>query len=327
MDESHFTLPDTESLGDSTHSSKIDTELFQNVVVEGMKNGDLRPSSQGMYHSIWTNFLRFLSEFKNLPAKWEDKMVMYAAHLGNEGDTGQTVSSYMSALRYKLRKDGVDIPDKNFEIASIIRTCKLKNSKVHYRCGISKIMLKDIIKALQSMFQDKGQDYLFHFYRAIFLTAYYGMFRIGELADSPHSLKSEDVKMSSNKNKFLLILRSSKTHSKGDFPHTVSVPQVVDVEEDDDLYNPFKAIRDYRLRRPAGHNFFLFQDGTPIKTYQLRKVFNQAIAKANLDREILDFHSFRVGRASDLLASAVPFHLVKKWGNWKSNSILKYFKF
>lgn len=92
--------------GDSTHSSKIDTQLFQNVVVEGMKNGDLQDSSQYTYHTVWRQFLEFLDGFKNLPELWEQKMVMYAAHLGNEGCQGSTVSSYMLAIRYEERWSG-----------------------------------------------------------------------------------------------------------------------------------------------------------------------------------------------------------------------------
>lgn len=328
----HFTLPDTQTIseGDSTHSSKIDTQMFQNVVVEGMKNGDLQHSSQITYHTVWNQFLQFLDGFKNLPSLWEQKMVMFAAHLGNQGTQASTVGSYMSALRYKLRKDGVEIPDKNFEIASIIRTCKIKNNAVHYRCGISKNMLKELLQTVKKHFLDKGQQYQFVLFRAVFLTAYYGMFRIGEIAQGPHSLKMENVKKSTNKYKYLMILRSSKTHGEGDFPHTVSVPQVVDVEETEQLYDPVQAIDDYKALRPQTSpkaNFFVLQDGSPIKCYALRRVLKTILSLSNYSQEIFDFHSWRVGRASDLLHSAVPFHLVKKWGNWKSNSILKYFKF
>lgn len=322
----HFNIPDYLSEGESTHSSKIDTSLFQNVVLEGMKNGDLRPSSQKMYHKTWTRFLEFLGGFKNLPAKWEDKMVMFAAHLGNMGEYSQTVSSYMSAIRYKLRKDGVEIPDKNFEIASIIRTCKLKNDQVRYRCGLTKNMTEELIAATKKLLLDKGQTYLFYLYRAIFLTAYYGMFRIGELGDSPHALKVADVKESRNKAKFLLILRSSKTHGKGDHPHTVNIPQVVDINFSENLFDPYVALADFQARRPQACNFFVFADGSPVKVEQIRAMFKRVLKLANFDPEIFDFHSYRVGRATELLANSVPFEIVKKWGNWKSDSIWKYFK-
>lgn len=224
----------------------------------------------------------------------------------------------------------MDIPDKNFEIVSIIRTCKLKNNRVFYQCGISKTMMKELLMTLKAELKDKGQNYLFYLYRAVFLTAYYGMFRIGEIAQGPHSIKQQDVKQSSNKTKYLIVLRSSKTHGKADFPHTVNIPQVVDVEETNPLFDPYIALNEYRARRPTTEqamNFFVFQDGTPLKCSTLRRMLYRILKAANFSSEIFDFHSWRVGRASDLLHSGVPFHLVKKWGNWKSDSILKYFKF
>lgn len=263
-------IPDYSSDGDSTHSSKIDTTLFKNVVVEGMKNGDLRNSSQQMYHKVWTNFLKFLDGFKNLPTKWEDKMVMYAAHLGNIGEFSQTVASYMSAIRYKLRKDGLEIPDKNFEIASIIRTCKLKNDRVRYRCGLTRRMTEDLIMATKTLFLNNGQVYLYKLYRALFLAAYYGMFCIGELGDSLHALQAKDVKPAANKSKFLLILRSSKTHGLGDHPHTVNIPQVVNTPPQDNIFDPYIALQEYSEIRPIADNFFVLADGSPLKVAQIR---------------------------------------------------------
>lgn len=295
-----------------------------------MKNGDLENSTSATYHSIWRNFLLFLEGFKNLPKDWEQKMVMYAAHLGNEGNTAPTVSSYMSAIRYKLRKDGVEIPDKNFEIASIIRTCKIKNNRVFYRCGINKVMMKDLVACLDRLYKQEGQTYLYYLYRAMLWTAYYGMFRISEITDSNHVLKTQDVKESINKRKFLCVLRSSKTHKKSDFPHTVHIPQVVDVEESNQANDPYEALRDYkRIRHQNGSsNFFVFREGTPVKAHHFRTLLFKLLRMGNYDTEIFDCHSARVGRASDLLNSGVPFFLVKRWGNWKSdNSILKYFKF
>ena len=48
-------------------------------------------------------------------------------------------------------------------------------------------------------------------------TAYFGLFRISKIAKTPsgHAALVNDVQIASNKNKFLFILRSSKTHGVG----------------------------------------------------------------------------------------------------------------
>ena len=48
-------------------------------------------------------------------------------------------------------------------------------------------------------FADKGQMYLKKLYMAIFAPAYYGLFCIGELTDSPHVVKTCDVHIALNK--------------------------------------------------------------------------------------------------------------------------------
>ena len=58
--------------------------------------------------------------------------------------------------------------------------------------------------------------YLTGLYKALLCTAYYGLFRIGELTQSLHVVKAADVHVGENKNKLMFILHMSKTHSKGD---------------------------------------------------------------------------------------------------------------
>ena len=49
-------------------------------------------------------------------------------------------------------------------------------------------------------------------YMALFSTAYFGLFRVGELTASKHVVKAVNVRIGQNKNKILFILDSSKMH-------------------------------------------------------------------------------------------------------------------
>ena len=49
-------------------------------------------------------------------------------------------------------------------------------------------------------------------YHDIFLLGYYGLMRIGELTSGSHPLRTEDINITVNKNKMLLVLYTSKTH-------------------------------------------------------------------------------------------------------------------
>ena len=56
-------------------------------------------------------------------------------------------------------------------------------------------------------------------------TTYYGLFRISEIAQTKggHAALAKDVQIASNKNKFLIVLRSSKTHMRGSMPQFIKI--------------------------------------------------------------------------------------------------------
>ena len=67
-------------------------------------------------------------------------------------------------------------------------------------------------------------------YRAIFVLAYCGLLRIGELVKGNHPMKVTDVHKGKNKEKIQVILRSSKTHSKADLPQIIKIESMFSKE-------------------------------------------------------------------------------------------------
>lgn len=69
-----------------------------------------------------------------------------------------------------------------------------------------------ILDKAENYFLDKGQEYLAKLYRAMIVTAYYGLFRIGEIAESRHVIKYMDVHATQGKDQVLFVLMTSKNH-------------------------------------------------------------------------------------------------------------------
>lgn len=191
---------------------KISLSMFYRIV-DRLSNDDVCKDTKKMYHQVWCNFNRFLLCFDDLPTSWEEKLVLYAAFLADTGNASATVASYMSAIRYVLKHDGVELDDNSCKLASIIRACKLHNDVVTLRMPIGFNLLNLILHEIDDMFLNRAQPYLAALYKAITVAGYYGMFRISELVGK-HALITEDVKISKNplKRKVKCILRSSKTH-------------------------------------------------------------------------------------------------------------------
>ena len=58
------------------------------------------------------------------------------------------------------------------------------------------------------------QPFLESLYKTLFSTMYFRLLRVSEVAESIHAVKAKDVQIGANKNKFLIVLRTSKTHWK-----------------------------------------------------------------------------------------------------------------
>ena len=68
-----------------------------------------------------------------------------------------------------------------------------------------------------------GQVFLSILYTTFLITTYFGFFRIGELASSPHAVQAKDVQIGDNKRKMMFVLCSSKTHGKNTAPHLIKI--------------------------------------------------------------------------------------------------------
>ena len=71
------------------------------------------------------------------------------------------------------------------------------------------------------------QPYLAHLYCALFSTAYYGLFHVGEITSGSHPVQVQNVHIGRNKNKVLFILLTSKTHGLYSKPQTIKITSTV----------------------------------------------------------------------------------------------------
>ena len=87
--------------------------------------------------------------------------------------------------------------------------------------------------------------------------AYFGLFRVGELTSSPHSVRANDVHIGINMKKILFILRSSKTHTLGSLPQKIKISSTDQVsatvhylKKEKSMFCPYTVLRNYLSVRP-----------------------------------------------------------------------------
>ena len=102
---------------------------------------------------------------------------------------------------------GVKLNQDEFLLSALNKACKYKNDIQCTRLPIKKSMLQVLIRQCQLHFG--AQPYLASLYTSLISTAYFGLFRIGELTAGSHPVKVTDVHIARNKQKILFILRTS----------------------------------------------------------------------------------------------------------------------
>ena len=249
----------------------------------------------------------------------------------------------MSALRAILAESQLKLKEDQFLLSSLTRACKIKNDTLITRLPIGKEMLNVLLLETNKLFpatsslraRHNDQGYMQKLYKAILVSGYYGLLRVGELTKSPHVILAKNVHMGTNKSKILFIMNSSKTHDESNKPQMVKISyKPLVLEQKTKIvnpvldYKPFILINDYIEVRPPALNakeqFFIFADNSAVRPEQLRTVLRTLITNMGLQAHLYNVHSLRIGRTGDLMKLGLSVETIKKIGCWRSNAVFTY---
>ena len=285
------------------------------------------------YLGIWRQFNKFLIRLDVKPKSWEERVTLFIGFKIDQSMKSTTVKSYVSAIKKMLVDDGYVWDDQKILLASLTKACKVVNDKVRTRLPIQCGLLELILFEVNRIYGPKGQHYLQILYQTLFALAYYGMMRISEVTLSDHVLKARNVNAALNKDKLLLVLTSSKTHSQGMRPQKIKITS--NINSKTEFYQhrnfcPFELVHTYMKLRgnydSDKDQFFVFRDGTPVGPDHARSILRQSLSSLGLDPINYGMHSFRVGRTTDLIKCNYSLEEVKCMGRWRSNTVYKYIK-
>ena len=255
-------------------------------IVNRLRSQQHRDSTHRTYYTVWWKFNEFIIKLDVKPANWESKIVLFVGYMVDKQSS--TIKSYISAIRSVLTEVNVQVSENNSLITALTKACRLINDKVRARLLIQKELLQLILKQILRMFKETGQVYLMYLYATLIATAYYGLFRVGELTTSPHVVLAKNMHIGQNKHKLLLILETSKTHTVGDKPQMIKITSKPDDRlktkvKQNENHNicPYLLLKQYlALRRPATTDdepFFIFNDGNGVSTSQFRTILKLAL--------------------------------------------------
>ena len=238
---------------------------------------------------------------------------------------------YVSVIKSVLKDCNIEVDEDQYLISSLTKACRLQNDQVRTQLPLQKGVLGILLKEIDNKWP--AQRYLTALYKAIFSTMYYRLLRISEIAGQ-HPILAQDVHIGENKRKFLLILRTSKTHWKNMKPQMVKIlainlrcksrSSMTAVKE----HCPYTILCEYaRLRGSFKTNkdpFFVLSDKTVVSQSQISNCLKTLLKDTGFDCTLYSTHSLRIGRTTDLAKLGLSVETIKKIGRWKSNVVYRY---
>ena len=183
----------------NSSSSRLSTYSLESIV-EKLRTQCHRDSTKKMYYRVRRAFNDFFLRLDRKPRYWEDCIVLFVGYLIEQKKKSTTIKSYLSAIRAVLKQDKYNLQEDQFLLKSLTKACCIKNDHLKVRLSIKKGLLGLILHQIRKEYEFKmNQPYLSLLYHTIISTAYYGLFRIGELTSGDHPVLAQDVHIGTNK--------------------------------------------------------------------------------------------------------------------------------
>jgi hypothetical protein len=153
-----------------------------------------------------------------------------------------------------------------------------------------------------------------------------GLLRSGELCGGLHV---NDVEWSPDKRSFVLRLKRSKANRSG-------APEYITFVERKGCWSAVKLLRMYydKFNLWNAHTKVLFPKvhyhniiwSENCQIIWFRRYIKRSVSLIGLDPKQYSGHSLRAGGATDLFVAKVPYPFIKKFGRWKSDAALVYYR-
>ena len=288
-----------------------------------MINQSLAKSSVSLYKRAWNLFQLCIQETKEISIEFDhfplssQEIMYFISYLDLTGYAATSITSYTSALGFLHKAMGLKDPTQNFIVQKMLSGINKVNGRLDSRLPITIMILHRLVESLP-----KTIDVLYHriLLRAMFLMAFFGLFRIGELTiqtDGSISLFLECINLVNNQ---IVLMISNFKHNADRRP----VKILINSQTISSLC-PVRALSEYlKIRGLKKGPLFCFSDGKPIPRTFFTSRLKFCLNFCGLDTKLYQSHSFRIGCASFLSSKGFSDDQIQKLGRWKNNSFVAY---
>ena len=251
-------------------------------------------------------------------------IALFISYLRARKLAASTITSYLSAISYVHKLKDLPDPTKTFLIQKLLIAVGKQRSP-DTRLPITKPVLFQLVRSLQHTNSSAAQRTLF---TAMFLTAFYGFFRIGELASKSPELGKSVVQFESlsflSTDGCIKSLKITICH----FKHNTN-NRPVDIIITRDSASPFcpvQAMLEYCKVRLFSPGPLFCLHNRPVTVSQFNTQLRSCLSFCSLDSSRYKSHSFRIGAACHAADLGFSDSQIRALGRWKSDAFKLYIR-
>ena len=280
----------------------------------------LTSGSRRLYQRAWRVFIQLSGRFCSSPIPQlpldPATTALFVSYLSACNLAHSTTTSYLSALGYIHKLRGFPDPTKTFLIRKLLNAQNRKSS-ADIRLPITQPVLHELVRSLR---HTNSSAYHRSHFTAMFMTAFYGFFRVGEIATKGKSLTHSVVQFGL----LHFITRDDRVQAAKftitDFKHdTANRPfDIVNEREESQPFCPVDMLLQYCAARGNKTGpLFCHSDCRAVSFGQFTTELQRCLTFCGLDTNRYKPHGFRIGTASHPAEKGFTDAQISALGRWK----------
>ena len=230
-----------------------------------------------------------------------------------------SIISYVCAISYVHKFRSLYDPTSSFIVQRLLAAVNKVSPQSDTRLPITLHILSDLVSALQHI--NIGPYYIV-LLRAMFLVAFYGLFRIGEITAESDSQVVLRFGQWSFHNEHAIIIMTNFKHNAGRQPFQIVLTKQIDLN-----LCPVRALVQYiSFRGTSQGPLFCFPGFRPVSRNFFNNKLTTLLTYCGLQHSLYKSHSFRIGAASYYAAAGLSDEQIRLLGRWKSTAFRRYIR-
>jgi len=251
-----------------------------------------------------------------------DQLAQFVAYMSLGGLSSRTAELYLSAISFQCKTSNLQDTTKHFIVTKLIEGFRRTSKAKRLRLPITYSLLESILTKLPAVCRDEYESCLFS---AVFALAFFGFFRVGELAvakqnsvDVSKVVGIQDITFEAEDKALLVLVRFSKTDQLGRGV-TLRLGRT-----NSDIC-PVRVVKRFlTMRSPVAGPLFCHFNHKPLTRFQFASILQKAIRVVDPTLSGYKSHSFRLGAATRAAQLGWSVEKIKQSGRWSSDAYRSY---